>query len=54
MRSGWPLGSVRGGEMAEAEAWLEELPYDECLDLLRQASIGRIASSSTSSPSCCP
>jgi nitroimidazol reductase NimA-like FMN-containing flavoprotein (pyridoxamine 5'-phosphate oxidase superfamily) len=29
--------------MAEAEAWLEELPYDECLDLLRQASIGRIA-----------
>ena len=25
------------------EAWLEELSYDECLDLLRQSSLGRIA-----------
>jgi nitroimidazol reductase NimA-like FMN-containing flavoprotein (pyridoxamine 5'-phosphate oxidase superfamily) len=26
-----------------AEAWLEELSYDECLDFLRQNSVGRIA-----------
>jgi nitroimidazol reductase NimA-like FMN-containing flavoprotein (pyridoxamine 5'-phosphate oxidase superfamily) len=26
-----------------AEAWLEELSYDECLDLLRNSSVGRIA-----------
>lgn len=25
------------------DAWLEELPYDECLDLLRAGSVGRIA-----------
>ena len=25
------------------EAWLEELSYDECLDLLRTSSVGRIA-----------
>jgi nitroimidazol reductase NimA-like FMN-containing flavoprotein (pyridoxamine 5'-phosphate oxidase superfamily) len=25
------------------EAWLEELSYDECLDLLRANSVGRIA-----------
>jgi hypothetical protein len=31
-----------GGRMAEAP-WLEELPGDQCLDLLRQGSVGRIA-----------
>jgi nitroimidazol reductase NimA-like FMN-containing flavoprotein (pyridoxamine 5'-phosphate oxidase superfamily) len=29
--------------MARAEAWLEELPYDDCLALLRQGAVGRIA-----------
>jgi len=29
--------------MPEAEAWLEELAYDECLRLLRQGLVGRIA-----------
>ncbi len=29
--------------MPDAETWLEELPYDECLSLLRQAQVGRVA-----------
>ncbi len=28
---------------AAGEAWLEELSFEECLDLLRQGSVGRIA-----------
>jgi uncharacterized protein len=28
--------------MPEVEAWLEELSYDDCLNLLRQGSVGRI------------
>jgi uncharacterized protein len=29
--------------MAEAEAWLEELSYENCMSLLRQGMVGRIA-----------
>jgi nitroimidazol reductase NimA-like FMN-containing flavoprotein (pyridoxamine 5'-phosphate oxidase superfamily) len=29
--------------MTSANAWLEELPWDECLRLLRQSIVGRIA-----------
>jgi nitroimidazol reductase NimA-like FMN-containing flavoprotein (pyridoxamine 5'-phosphate oxidase superfamily) len=29
--------------MAQAEAWLEELSYDDCLVRLRQGAVGRIA-----------
>jgi nitroimidazol reductase NimA-like FMN-containing flavoprotein (pyridoxamine 5'-phosphate oxidase superfamily) len=29
--------------MTEAEAWLEELDHDACLDLLREGAVGRIA-----------
>jgi nitroimidazol reductase NimA-like FMN-containing flavoprotein (pyridoxamine 5'-phosphate oxidase superfamily) len=29
--------------MAEADTWLEELGYEDCLNLLRESSVGRIA-----------
>jgi nitroimidazol reductase NimA-like FMN-containing flavoprotein (pyridoxamine 5'-phosphate oxidase superfamily) len=29
--------------MAAGETWLEELSYDDCLSLLRQATVGRVA-----------
>jgi nitroimidazol reductase NimA-like FMN-containing flavoprotein (pyridoxamine 5'-phosphate oxidase superfamily) len=29
--------------MAEADAWLEELAYEDCLNFLRESSVGRVA-----------
>src|SRR5947208_16112754 len=43
IRSGWRSAALRGGEMAEADAWLEELSYENCMGLLRQGVVGRIA-----------
>jgi nitroimidazol reductase NimA-like FMN-containing flavoprotein (pyridoxamine 5'-phosphate oxidase superfamily) len=41
--NGANTSSVRPGMNISHEPWLEEMPFEECLQLLREESIGRIA-----------